>query len=363
MLWQPESRLVTPIPTNEQQDLRSVAFSGELTRLVFGYGSGDLYVWDLPAEAPSGGPMRLAGHIPETLGLSPDGALAASGDGRGNFVLWDLGERRAVGDPLRSPESSLDALFWEGRLRTGTGPQSMARTFEKVLFNPDGSRLTTTSFDNRAVLWDTRARRRVGEPLVGNTGPIASLAFSPDGAKLASGDLAGLVVIFDVATGKQDGPPLQGPLQNVESLAFSPDGAILASGTKDGSVILWDVTTRRRVGEPLRGHASSVVNIAFSPDAATLASAGDDGTIGLWDRATGQLLGELFDWHSTAVSSLIFGDDGATLATGSQDGTAYLDVDPSSWRASACAIANRNLTDAEWTRQLGPNWPHRPTCP
>ena len=142
VLWQPESRLVNPITTNEQ-DLRSVAFSGALTRLVFGYGGGDLYVWDLPAEAHSRGPMRLAGHIPETLGLSPDGALAASGDGRGNFVLWDVGERHAVGDPLRSPESSLDALFWLGQLGTGKGPQSMARTFEKVLFNPDGSRLAT----------------------------------------------------------------------------------------------------------------------------------------------------------------------------------------------------------------------------
>jgi WD40 repeat protein len=360
VLWQAESRLVTPITSNEQ-DLRSVAYSADLARLVFGYGNGNLYVWDLPGTAPSGGPMRLDGHVPATLALSPDGTLAASGDGQGMFVLWDLRERRAIGEPLRSPVTAADLFFLYSLLVTGSDSGTSPTTFEKLRFSPDGSRLATVSFDNQIVLWDTGSGRPVGAPLAGNAGPVASLAFSPDGRLLASGDLTGQVVVWDVATAQQRGAPLAGPTLLVEALAFAPDGATLATGLADGTILLWDVEARRPVGEPLRGPTSSVVNLAFGPDAVMLASGGSDGSVLLWDPATGQLLGDPATWHNTPVQALAFAPDGTRMATGSSDGTAYWDVDATSWAATACAIANRNLTQAEWTQLFGSR-PYEPTC-
>lgn len=360
VLWQAESRLVTPITSNEQ-DLRSVAYSADLARLVFGYGNGNLYVWDLPGTAPSGGPMRLDGHVPTTLAVSPDGTLAASGDGQGTFVLWDLRERRAIGEPLRSPATVADLYFLYSLLVTGQGPGAFPTTFEKLRFSPDGSRLATVSFDNQIVLWDAGSGRPVGAPLAGNAGPVASLAFSPDGRLLASGDLTGQVVVWDVATAQQRGAPLAGPTLLVESLAFAPNGATLATGLADGTILLWDVEARRPIGEPLRGHSSSVVDLAFEPNAAMLASGGSDGSVLLWDAATGQLLGEPVTWHKTPVQALAFAPDGTRMATGSSDGTAYWDVDATSWAAAACAIANRNLTQVEWTQLFGSR-PYEPTC-
>lgn len=44
-------------------------------------------------------------------------------------------------------------------------------------------------------------------------------------------------------------------------------------------------------------------------------------------------------------------------------GTGVLwNVDPTSWSAQACQVANRNFTRAEWRAYL-PNRPYRKTCP
>ena len=39
-----------------------------------------------------------------------------------------------------------------------------------------------------------------------------------------------------------------------------------------------------------------------------------------------------------------------------------IDVDPMPWPERACAIANRNLTEAEWEYYL-PDRPYETTCP
>ena len=58
----------------------------------------------------------------------------------------------------------------------------------------------------------------------------------------------------------------------------------------------------------------------------------------------------------------MFSPDGKTLVTTGYAGNVYLwDVDPESWKARACEIAGRNLTQAEWARDL-PGLPYEKTC-
>jgi WD40 repeat protein len=86
-----------------------------------------------------------------------------------------------------------------------------------------------------------------------------------------------------VATHQRLGEPLIGHSNFVTSVAFSSDGKTLASGSADATIILWDMATRQRLGEPLTGHSNWVTNVAFSPDGKTLASGSWDNTIILWD--------------------------------------------------------------------------------
>jgi WD40 repeat protein len=204
----------------------------------------------------------------------------------------------------------------------------------------------------------------------GHTSPVYSVAFSPDGKTLASASADTTVRLWNVASHQSMGPPLTGHTDVVFSVAFSPDGRTLASASFDKTVRLWDVATRRPLGDPLTGHSGTVVSVAFSPDGKTLASAvgdirnGPDNTVQLWDVASRQPLGEPLTGHTHTVNSVAFSPDGKILASGSADGTVRLwDISADSWLERICRIANRNMTQAEWTSIMGTETPYQRTCP
>jgi WD40 repeat protein len=164
-------------------------------------------------------------------------------------------------------------------------------------------------------------QRALAEPLTGHSDIVMSLSFSPDGQILASGSRDGTIILWDMKTYQPIGQPLAGHTDWVYSVDFNPDGRMLASGSRDQTVILWDIATRQQIGQPLTGHTDGVEGIAFSPDGRVLASAGgEDKRVILWK------------------------------------------VDLNSWTETACRIANRNLSPAEWVRYFGDE-PYRPTCP
>jgi hypothetical protein len=88
----------------------------------------------------------------------------------------------------------------------------------------------------------------------------------------------------------------------------------------------------------------------------------DDGSVQLWALPSGEPIGSPIPGAAFGGWGTFFPDGNEVVAVFSSGTGVVWNVDPASWSARACQIANRNLTRAEWRAYL-PNRPYRKTCP
>jgi hypothetical protein len=108
-----------------------------------------------------------------------------------------------------------------------------------VRFSPDGRLLAVTS-SHYTQLWDVAGRRRIGSPLRGHEGFVATSEFSPDGRTLATGGSDVGVTLWDVESHRSLGtlPGQRGLL----STRFTPDGRRLFVLDELGMSQRWEVS-------------------------------------------------------------------------------------------------------------------------
>ncbi|GAA4622857.1 hypothetical protein GCM10023196_016730 [Actinoallomurus vinaceus] len=336
---------------------------------------------------------QIGGTVPggSAIALSPDGrTLAIGGAGKNDPTvrLWDVATRRPVGRPLTPTDGPANAgppyhiVFGPGgRTLTTIGPGGV-RTWDVASgrqvgstvyadkrsgvgqLSPDG-RFLAVQRDDSVAFWDIAARREIGTRIrLPHSDVIVAMAISRDGTTLAAADFDRGVRLFDVATRRQIGGSVPVASSGIfASMTFSPDGRFLAIAADDDTVRLWDVAGHRLVGAALTGHTGRITTIAFSPDRKVLATGSTDHTVRLWDLQSYRQIGPPLIGHADAVTDIVYGPDGTTLTSVGDDGTARLwnvavPADPVS---TACAIAGRSLTRAEWKR-YAPHETYRRTC-
>ena len=247
--------------------------------------------------------LTIRDRATANVAWSPDGRLLATGGTAGGL-------------------DSNDAVLWDAR--TGQRVFTLSGHEEDIYsvgFSMDGTRVVTTSDDDRAMVWDVAN----GEPLltidIGEGTGGAS--FSPDGRLLAVPGLTGAVHVVDVVTGARTAT-LRAPDGPFCSPAFSPDGGrIAASGCpylNSWTTVVWEVASRKRLVKIQPEGGSS--GVMFSPDGERLAGR-TFGTAAIWDARTGDELLKV-SGHSGDVFGVAFSRDGTRLATGSVDGTARI---------------------------------------
>ncbi len=101
----------------------------------------------------------------------------------------------------------------------------------------------------------------------------------------------------------------------------------------------------------------------------SLAASTLDGLVRVWDGETGLPIGAPRTVGGGLVTEMAF-TTGQSVALLVVDTTKVeptlelveIDLDPEQWAAQACAVANRNLGEDEWARDVGPLVPYRSTC-
>lgn len=148
---------------------------------------------------------------------------------------------------------------------------------EAITLNNDESRLLTSGFDKKAILWNTQTWDSMQ--------------------------------VFEHKS-------------NVKAFCFIPNSNLLVTGCSDNKTILWDGSSGEFVRE-FAGHSAEINDFDISPDSKYLVTCSNDKTAIIWDIGSGNEIMK-FKGHTDYIQNVVFSLDGKSILTGSYDNTARL---------------------------------------
>jgi WD40 repeat protein/DNA-binding SARP family transcriptional activator len=329
----------------------TAAFDVERGRAVVT--EGDMaYLVDVATGKPIGDPIPIGTASHQWPDLDADGTRLAIGlaDGRGR--VWDVASRRMLLEArIAQPD---DKTVWS-YVNAGLSGDGRTVAFARNLLPPVNR--------TEIAFYDIDSGRRL--PTTWRIEGAAANRFgaSPDGRYLVATAAAGFAAVWDLRE-KKEVVRLAQPAKGSAMLAkFSRDGQFLVIGNSIGRPTLWRVKDWSLVWQAEDGHNGYDVSVSFSPDGSLLASSGSDSKIFLYDMRTGEMLGEAFGPDRNSWLYAEFRADRNEIVGYFDDGSmARWDVDPASQVRTACQIAGRQLTQAEWDKLL-PRRPYEDICP
>ena len=376
--------------------VNAVAFSPDGSKLVTGGEDAALRIWDLSGEwryvarIGTGESIPADGRVhPSPNGLSVAYSSFPSNGGTQRLRFYDvvtgtLGEAIDTGD-----RGSAGAGSWRpDRQRYATAGTGMVRIWNpdtgrvvikravgaslvtSVAFASDGKHLLLTERSGLVRMIDADTLLPLGEPVdVGG-----------DACCVAPGERGGTAVVFSEPVrgsdgnesspqaqwnlvGLRDGRVLRSVLIRIDVLSAvaSPDRTRVAATGSTGEMALLDALTGKLVRPPVQGHDTDTDSVMFSSDGKQVATAAVDGSVSLWDGLTGNLLGTVgLPEHSPAVAAFRYGDQDLMIASAA-GGVYNWNTSEHEAIASACSLAGRTLTRAEWKEFVGGHY--RPRCP
>jgi WD40 repeat protein len=200
------------------------------------------------------------------LAFSPDGSTLALGLRSSTVELWNVKDRKAVGN-----------FQYQGFLHT-------------VAWSPDGKQLAAAGAA-KIFVWNV-ADNTLLKSFDVKEGPapafpmVASLAFGPDSKTLAAGCFDAIIRIYNIAaknpTEQREMRQCEGHLAVPYAIAFSADGRSIISGSFDRTARLWEAFSGKQIAN-FKGHVGPVMGVAFVKDGRSVFTASTDTTVLQWD--------------------------------------------------------------------------------
>jgi WD40 repeat protein len=272
---------------------KSLAYSGDGTRLASSGDSGEIKIWNLAMREGICSYREPKGEI-SALALSHDGRLVASAHEPKEITAARFGR-----GPFPAKNIPVDVRVWDSQTRSDRWILSgHPAGVYRVAFSPDGNLLAST--DSLTVkIWkmsDGKLMREFpvyvskNEPFSSVIGPNSGGSFSPKGDHLIV-VASEAIQIWNLATG-QPVALIQGHQSSgIRSFALSPDQTRLATSSVR-EVKLWDALTGQEVltlpvpAADRNESNNSVGALAWSADGIRLRAGLLDGSIIEWDGAT-----------------------------------------------------------------------------
>jgi WD40 repeat protein len=333
-----------------------VFLNQDASLLAYADSTGAIRVWSVARRFPVAGPLRGHEQIANRIAFSPDGKTLASGADDGLVLVWDL----QTGDNLwrlkAHPYGTAAVAFSpDGRVLAAAGQMTQGA----VVDPRSGEVSKPTEPPWQLLLWDVSNGKPLGSPWpLSGYGPIWDVAFSPDGRALAVGASEGTTLWSTESRRVLGEPMLQAGL--TAALAFAEDGRLASAA--GSSISIRDPGVREGAASLVVPFTGTIQTVAISPDGRMAAFSGDDGSLILWDVDGSTQLGPTLRMDGAVWDALSFQENGRALVSAGPGGVAVWDLNPDSWIARACAVANRTLTEQEWRQYMGASVRYRPGC-
>ena len=313
-IWDLVSGEVLAVLWGHAREVWSLAIHGDGS-VVSGGDDGTIRVWD-PALAEHRDYLNIEydpaapvseGHIGavNSVSISADGQLAASGGADSTVRIWDVGtgtQKRVLlghtnwiwavalsGDGKLAVSGGVDQVFriWDVEDETVEHARLAVHrhsdTIWGVSISSDGLWASSGSGDGLVLVWNTESGKAKPEELKSSNKAVMGVGVSNDGRVAVSGGEDFQIRIWQLlGTGKVEVKELPGHTKWVRSLGVSTNGRVAVSSGDDGTVRAWDIIAQQEIAT-MHGCDQPVWVVRVNSDGTLAVSGGDDGTLRVWD--------------------------------------------------------------------------------